>query len=140
MNIAFFLTPKCNTAYLYDTYTLRQGLEKMRYHGYTAIPVIDKNNQYVGTISEGDFLWYIVDEEKEDLRKTDIRNLEEILIKDVIQQEKNPPVRITANLEELLVMSLRQSFIPVIDDFGTFIGIVTRNKIIEYYYKKSLVV
>lgn len=138
MNIAFFLTPKCNTAYLYDYYTIRQGLEKMRYHGYTAIPVIDKDNQYVGTISEGDFLWYIVDEEKEDLRKTDIRNLEEVRIKDVIHMEKNPPVRITANVEELVVLALKQSFIPVIDDYGTYIGIVTRNKIIEYYYKKSL--
>lgn len=138
MNIAFFLTPKCNTAFLYDFYTLRQGLEKMRHHGYTAIPVIDKENQYVGTISEGDFLWHIVDEEKENLCKTDIRDLEDTRIKDILNYEKNPPVRITADLEALVVMSLKQSFIPVIDDYGTFIGIVTRNKIIEYYYKKSL--
>ena len=43
MNIAFLLQPKNDTAFLYDDYTLRQGLEKMKYHGYTAIPVIDRD-------------------------------------------------------------------------------------------------
>ncbi len=42
MNIAYFLLPKNTVAYLYDDYTFRQGLEKMRYHGYTAIPVITR--------------------------------------------------------------------------------------------------
>ncbi len=138
MNIAFFLSPKCNVAYLYDTYTLRQGLEKMRHHGYTAIPVLSKDNKYVGTISEGDFLWYIVDTEKEDLKRTNIKNFEDTRIKDVLRVDKNPPVRITATIEELLFMSMRQSFIPVIDDLGTFIGIVTRKTIIEYFYNKTL--
>ena len=59
MNIAYFLLPKSNVAYLYDDYTFRQGLEKMRYHGYTAIPVITRNGTYVGTVSEGDFLWQL---------------------------------------------------------------------------------
>ena len=30
MNIAYFLTPKQDTAFLYDEYTVRQALEKMR--------------------------------------------------------------------------------------------------------------
>ena len=33
MNIAFFLKPKSEVAYLYDNYSARQGLEKMNYHG-----------------------------------------------------------------------------------------------------------
>ena len=62
MNIAYFLLPKSRVAYLYDDYTFRQGLEKMRYHGYTAIPVITRTGQYVGTVSEGDFLWRMLSE------------------------------------------------------------------------------
>ena len=50
MNIAYFLLPKNSVAYLYDDYTFRQGLEKMRYHGYTAIPVITRSGTYVGTL------------------------------------------------------------------------------------------
>ena len=42
MNIMFFLTPKSNVAYIYDDYSLRQALEKMEYHQYSAIPMIDR--------------------------------------------------------------------------------------------------
>ena len=55
MNIAFLLQPKSDTAFLYDDFTLRQGLEKMRHHGYTAIPVIDREGKYITTISEETF-------------------------------------------------------------------------------------
>ena len=60
MNIAYFLLPKNSVAYLYDDCTFRQGLEKMKYHGYTAIPVISRDGKYVGTVSEGDFLWRLL--------------------------------------------------------------------------------
>ena len=51
MNIAYFLLPKSRIAYLYDDFTIRQGLEKMRNRGYTAIPVITRDGRYVGTVS-----------------------------------------------------------------------------------------
>ena len=74
MNVAFFLTPKSTVAYLYDHYSIRQGLEKMKYHGYTAIPVITKEGKYVGTVSEGDFLWHLVrGENGEQLTQIDIK-------------------------------------------------------------------
>lgn len=135
MNVAFFLIPKCMTAIIYADDSLRQGLEKMRYHGYTSIPVLTKDCKYVGTISEGDFLWYLIDEQKETLHKTPINSIEDIKIKDVLRMNRNQPVTITASIDELLERSLNQSFIPVVDDLGTFIGIVTRKKIIEYYAK-----
>ncbi len=42
MNIAFFLTPKSEVAYEYTDATMRQVIERMEHHGYTAIPLIDK--------------------------------------------------------------------------------------------------
>ena len=60
MNVLFLLRIKGDVKYVYDDSTLRQGLEKMRKHGYTAIPVISRTGDYVGTISEGDFLWHIL--------------------------------------------------------------------------------
>ena len=60
MNIAFLMTPKSEVAYLYNDQTVRQGLARMRAHGYTAIPVLDKDGHYVATISEGEFLWYVM--------------------------------------------------------------------------------
>ena len=49
MNILFFLTPKSEVAYVYDTDTVRQVLEKMENHRYSAIPVISKEDgSYIG--------------------------------------------------------------------------------------------
>ena len=50
MNIAFLLTPKADVAYIYDDFNLRQVLEKMEHHGYTAIPIIDREGQYIGCL------------------------------------------------------------------------------------------
>ena len=61
MNIASILIPKSMVTYLYDDFSFRQGLEKMRYHKRTAVPVVTRENKYVGTLSEGDLLWYLTD-------------------------------------------------------------------------------
>mgnify|MGYP000656477358 CR=1 FL=1 len=34
-------------------------LKKIEYHKYTAIPMLNKNGKYVGTVTEGDLLRYI---------------------------------------------------------------------------------
>ena len=61
MNVLFFLTPKSEVAYLYEDYSLRQTMEKMEHYRYSAVPVIDRNGCYIGTITEGDLLWYLKD-------------------------------------------------------------------------------
>lgn len=49
--------------------------------------------------------------------------------------DRNAPVRITAGMDELLDRVMNQNFVPVVDDLGSFIGIVTRRDIIDYFYK-----
>ena len=136
MNIAFFITPKSNVTYLYDDYTVRQCLEKMRFHGYAAIPVINRQGHYVGTISEGDLLWRLIGGDKEDLHILDLKSTEEIHISDVLRLDRTPPARITATDEELLNKAMDQNFIPVIDDEDVFIGIVTRRTVMQYFAEK----
>ena len=133
MNIAYFLLPKNRVAYLYDDYTFRQGLEKMRYHGYTAIPVISRSGKYVGTISEGDFLWQILSNDAESRQIRSMKDLEQLHIRDLLRGNNYPPVRITVSMEELLSNAMNQNFIPVVDDLGNFTGIVTRKDIIRYF-------
>lgn len=133
MNIAYFLLPKSHVAYLYDDFTFRQGLEKMRHHGYTAIPVITRSGQYVGTVSEGDFLWQLLPQERErPLAARTMRDLEHLHIRDILRKELYLPVRITVGVEDLLNSAMNQNFIPVVDDVGSFIGIVTRKDIIRH--------
>lgn len=132
MNIAYFLKTKGEVAYLYEDFTLRQGLEKMRNHGYTAIPVLSADNKYIGTISEGDFLWFLLDNKKEQLHMINMKSIEEIKINDIFRKGKNPSVRITATMDEMLMRAMEQNFIPVVDDRDYFIGIITRKDIIGY--------
>lgn len=61
MNVLMLLKNKSEVAFVYDTNTLRQGIEKMHAHGYSAIPVLSKDGTYVGSVSEGDFLWHILE-------------------------------------------------------------------------------
>lgn len=119
-------------ATLYDDCTLRQGLEKMRHHGYTAIPVVTRDNKYVGTVTEGDFLWYLVEQQKGELQRVPLKSVEDVLMRDALTFEHNPPVKITAGMEELLRRVMNQNFVPVVDDLQSFVGIVTRKDIIEY--------
>ena len=126
LNVISLLTPKTNVAWLYEDWTIRQGLEKLRFHGYTAIPVLAKDGSYVGTVSEGDFLWCLLDQ-----GSGDIQTQEKQPLRRVIRPGFNPAVRIDVALEELVERALRQSFIPVVDDRGAFVGIVTRQNIIK---------
>lgn len=126
VNVISLLTPKAGVAYLYEDFTIRQGLEKLRHYGYTAIPVLARDGQYVGTVSEGDFLWCLLDEENNSLR-----DKEKLPLRHVLRPAFNPAVRVDVTLEELLDRSLQQSFIPVVDDRGAFVGIVTRQNIIR---------
>ena len=130
MNILFFLTPKSEVAYIYEDYTIRQSLEKMEYHKYSAIPIISKDGKYVGTITEGDFLWTL----KNDLN-LDLKGLEDVPVTDINRKMDNSPVSINADIEDLVIKSLNQNFIPVIDDQDTFIGIIKRRDVIGYCYE-----
>ena len=125
MNVAFFLTLRSKVTCININSSVRQALETMKKHGYTAVPVITDDNIYLGTVSEGDFLWSIVKLQK-------IRKLEDVKIKDILRKDRNPSVPITATIEELLTRAMNQNFIPVTDDLGSLVGIVTRKTIIKY--------
>ena len=126
MNVISLLTPKAQVAYLYEDFTIRQGLEKLRARGYTAIPVLDRSGFYVGTVSEGDFLWHILD-----WKDNSLRSKEKLPLRQVLRPDFIPAVRVDITPAELLERAMRQSFIPVVDDRGAFVGIVTRQNIIR---------
>ena len=132
MNILFFLIPKHKVEYVFDDYSIRQVIEKLDAHSYTAIPMLDKEGHYIDTISEGDILMYLKHH-----KELSLFNLEDICIKEVIIRRKIQCITINARMEDLLEMSLNQNFVPVIDDLGRFIGIITRKDIIKHFYIKN---
>ncbi len=130
MNILFFLKPKSEVAYLYEDYSLRQALEKMEHYRYSAVPVINRSGHYIGTLTEGDLLWYI-----KKMRLGDLYEAEDIPLREVKRRWDNQPVNVQCNIEDLMLTSMNQNFVPVIDDNHTFIGIVTRRQIMQHICK-----
>lgn len=127
MNILFFLTPKENVAHVDEKDTLRQVLEKMQYHGYTAIPLLSVDGKYIGTITEGDLLWFLKDRNFPDLKQ-----LEDMPITAIERRRDNRAVDVQESMEGLLEKVMNQNFVPVVDDKKVFIGIVTRKDILLY--------
>ena len=127
MNIAFFLLPKQEVVCLSSNATLRQTLERMERHRYTAVPVLSEDGKYVGTVTEGDLLWYLKNREGLSFEQT-----ARIPLSEVPLRTTNKPVQIDANMEDLISLAKSQNFVPVVDDTRTFIGIVRRSDIIDY--------
>ncbi|MGD7009673.1 CBS domain-containing protein [Metabacillus sp. 84] len=127
MNIAFFLLPKKEVIHLPVQSTMRQALEKMEYHRYTALPLLDDEGRYVATLTEGDLLWKLKNTPNLTFDTTNRISISEIEL-----HRTNEPVPIHAKMEEIISRAMEQNFVPVVDDQGIFIGIIRRREIIEY--------
>ena len=131
MNILFFLTPKSEVAYVEETDTLRQALEKMEHHGYAAVPLLSTEGKYLGTLTDGDVLWGL-----KKLNFPSLYQMEEIPVMQVNRSRDNKPVHVDVDMEGLLEKVSAQNFVPVIDDEKIFIGIFTRRDVIHYLAKQ----
>lgn len=129
MNLLFFLTPKSEIEFIYEDFTLRQTLEKMDYYRFSEIPVLGRDGQYAGTITEGDLLWYI----KENKNLT-LKDAENVPLSEIKRKRVTEAVSINVAMEQLVEKALNQNFVPVVDDNKTFIGIVKRQDLIRYCY------
>lgn len=127
MNIVRIMKPAVNTVSLRSSHTVRQGLEIMRRQGYTAIPVQDDEGVYVGCITEGDFLWFLLKE-----RVADLRELEKYPVADLVRKDFCPALSITAGEDEIIELITHQNFLPVVDDRGCLCGLVTRGAVMEF--------
>ena len=130
-NVLFFLTPKAMCAYLYDDYTIRQALEKMEAAGYAALPILNRQGEYRGTITEGDILWAM-----KNLCDMDIYKAETHRIMEITRRKDHVPVRVTTSMHDLVERATSQNFVPVVDDKDAFIGLVTRKSIVHYCMEK----
>lgn len=131
MNILFFLTPKSEVAFIYNDYTIGKALQTFQTYRYSAIPMIDREGKYIGTVTEGDFLWGMVEN-----NEITYENLHSKKVGELPLRVQHKAVSSTARMEDMLAIAKDQNFVPVVDDKGVFIGIVTRKEILKYCYKE----
>ena len=130
MNVAFFLIPKSQVVWLPMHATLGQAIAQLEQSGCTALPLLDDDERYAGTVTEGDIL-------RELMRASEPNQLnssatEQVLLRQVQLRTNVRPVGIDAHMEELFGRAIEQNFVPVADSRGVFVGIVRRREILEF--------
>lgn len=125
-NISFYLIPKNDVTYVSTESSVKKALEVIHKGGFQAIPVLDQDGKYAGTITEGDFLWNLF--ERYDV---DLQTMERERVSDLYLRWDYQAVKADANILELDHYILNQNYVPVVDDRDVFIGIVTRREIFK---------
>ena len=124
------MIPKSLVEYITIDSTLRQALEKMNFHRYTAIPVLDSEGAYVGTLRNHDIYNYLFKSGSFD--KSD---MEEIPVGEILNCSYSKPLLHSASIRDLIEGVKEHNFVPIVDDRGCFIGIVLRREILNYLLK-----
>ncbi|MDD4212516.1 MAG: CBS domain-containing protein [Bacilli bacterium] len=135
MNILAFVKPKNDVIFVYDNDTLKDALAKLESHRFTSIPVLNKEGNYIGTITEGDLLWNI-----KNVTNFNMKHAEKMLVKELKRFRDYETIQITANMNELITKATMENFVPVVDQHDLFIGIVTRKAIINYFFDHNFIV
>ena len=133
MNVAFFLKPKSEVFYLQESMPLARALNELLRSGYTSVPVINREGIYVGAVSEGDFLRALAQTDGEHLRIAAASDVEGKRVRDILNPDRTPSGHIDEPAEALVSRTTGQNYVPIVDDRGVFIGIVTRRNVIRYF-------
>jgi CBS domain-containing protein len=130
MKIDYFVLPKAEVSHITPSATMQQALEMLDNQYFSAIPIIDDEGKYAGTLNEGDLLWKM-----KNTPGLNFENLHTVLVSEIELNVHNVTVSINADMEDMLALAHEQNFVPVIDDNDIFLGIIRRKDIIAYYVK-----
>ena len=106
-------------------------MEKMEYHRYQSLPIINDDGKYVGVVTEGDLLWAF-----KNSPGFSFMDAEKMMLSDIPHHFHYETVAIDQPMDSLIGASYRQSFVPVVDDNEIFIGLIKRSDIIRYFYRR----
>ena len=126
-SILRFMIPKSLVEYITLDSTVRQALEKMHCHKYTASPVLDSDGRYIGTLRNNDLLTYLWRS-----GNCDKESAELIPVSELLSKSYTKPLLHSASIQDLIECVKEHNFVPIVDDRGCFIGIVLRREILSY--------
>ncbi|WP_277674035.1 cyclic-di-AMP-binding protein CbpB [Piscibacillus halophilus] len=104
--------------------------------GYNAVPVLDLDGKFCGTISKS-----VIVEAMFGLEQIEVDQLYDKKVEDVMEEDI-PTVRIDDSLEKALHVLIDHSFACVLDHQDKMVGIYTRREMLkqlrnEYYQQRS---
>lgn len=128
MNALNFLKHKSEVVFIYEDYSVKRAMDEFQVSGYTALPILSRDGRYVGSITEGDFLRFLLHYDLIDMSET-----EQIEVRDLPRRMDNRPIMVDAHMEDLMETVMSQNFVPMVDGRGVFMGIITRKKVLSYF-------
>jgi CBS domain-containing protein len=126
VNLALLLTPLAKVASMAADLSVRDALARLDEAGFTAVPVLDRDGVYLGTLTEGDLLRWL--RSGADL---------DAPVLDVPTRLENRPVPVVATVEAVVLAAADQNFVPVVDSRGVLMGIVTRRALLTALWKRG---
>ena len=79
----------------------------------------------------------VVDTDGERLQLSAAEDAERKRVRDILSKDRNPSARIDEPAETLVSRTAGQNYVPIVDDRGVFIGIVTRRNVIRYFLESK---
>ncbi len=129
MNVALLLTPISLVDTIVTRASVQEAIAAFSEHRFTAVPVVDPQGRYVGTLTEGDLLrWLLADP----LAAPERGRVEQVELR-----VENKAVDVLATLEAVLERANEQNFVPVVDSRGVLMGIVTRRTVLDHLRAKA---
>lgn len=125
MNVLKSLIPKAEVSTLQGGDTLRAAIEKMSHYHFTTIPVVSEQGHYLYSISTGDILFYLKEHDMT------LKEMESVPLEVVPIYRPILALPVTAESQEIVHALLNQNYVPLVDERGIFIGIITRKKLFD---------
>jgi CBS domain-containing protein len=123
------IIPADNIITVHPDWTLERAMLKLIRSGYTSVPVINSNNQVEGLISKTLILDFM--SENQHIKYNDLPHftVHEAMNKNYMGIWENTP------LSFALELMISRSYVPIIDTKNTFIGILTRQSVLQQILK-----
>jgi CBS-domain-containing membrane protein len=113
-----------------DDNTVRQALEKMSFHRYTAMPVLNSEGVYLGTLRNDDVFDYF-----RRMGSINYRQAEHDSVMSILDVNYTRPLGQGATMTELVEEVKEHNYVPIVDDRGCFIGIILRRDVLNFLFE-----
>ena len=96
-------------------------------HGYTAVPVLNDQEQYIESVTDGEFLRHLFV-----CRTTVLKVQERYQPASIVRRDFCPALQIDADFGQVVTSMLNQNSVPIVDGRNALCGILTRKRLIEF--------
>ena len=125
------IIPKNKVEFLYNDITVGDALRKIGKKKFAMVPVLERRSErYLYSLSASDSLYEL-------LKKGDIETCKNEMLSEVVIERLIVPCSKDTELIDLADLAISQNFVPIIDGNGSFLGIVTRRAILDYFISNS---